>query len=99
MSTCAKCGGDLVPSGPTVCPACGSRVEPGGDNGLSIVAMILGCIALALCWVPFLGLVIGAVGVALAIPAANREQKLREWALGLSLLGALFGLMLTMAGL
>lgn len=75
--------------------------EPG--KGMGIAGFVTGVVGLILCWIPFVGLIISGVGVALSavalrqIRAARGSQGLAIAGLVCGIIGAIIGLIILIA--
>ncbi|MCZ2849156.1 DUF4190 domain-containing protein [Modestobacter sp. VKM Ac-2978] len=87
-------------------PHGGQQPAPRKGSGLAIAALVLGIIALLLCWVPIINnfaAILAVVGLALGIPALISARRGKRTGLGLSVAGvvlsvvALVGVLATQA--
>ena len=68
-------------------PPSGGQSAPQQSSGLAIAALVLGIVALLLCWVPIVNnfaAILAVVGLALGIPALISGQRGRRAGLGLA---------------
>lgn len=68
---CKQCG-SFIPDGMSSCPTCGTPVIR--NNPLALVGMILGIVALVLCWIPYLGFLIAVAGLVLSIIGITKKN-------------------------
>lgn len=68
---CKQCG-SFIPDGMPSCPTCGTPVIR--NNPLALVGMILGIVALVLCWIPYLGFLIAVAGLVLSIIGVTKKN-------------------------
>lgn len=85
--------------GPQGMPQPPHQHPPG--NGMAIAGLVLGILALLLCWIPFLnwilailGIIFGAVGMSKANKIGGRGKGLAVTGLVLGILGAVIGTIL-----
>lgn len=76
-----------VEAGPPAAPAAPDERQPG--NGYSIGAIVLGVASFV-----FLPIVLGVIGIVLALVARSRGERLWRWGLGLSVAGTVIGTLL-----
>ena len=62
------------PPTPGWAPPAPQIVAPATGNGLAITALVLGIVGLVLCWVPFLGVLLGVLAVIFGIIGARRAR-------------------------
>lgn len=67
-------------------------------NGLGVAALVIGIIALVLCWVPFVGL-LGIVAVILGFIGIRRVSRGAATNRGMSITGVVTGVLATLAGI
>jgi hypothetical protein len=72
----------------------GSYGNQGGSspkNGIGIAAMVVGIVALVLCWIPFLGLVLAIVAVVLGIVGIRKASRGEATNKGMAIAGVATG--------
>lgn len=78
-------------------PAGTAPAQPRRKFGLALTAMICGCLAMAIGWAPYAGIVFGIAGIVLgAIALRKGQQKLMSWfGIGIGAAGLIFGGIMT----
>ena len=75
---------------------------PTKSNGFAIVGLVLGIFAICLCWIPYVGLVLGFAGLVFSIIGISKVSSCRSGrgqaitGLILSIFGLFFGAVLTL---
>lgn len=82
-------------------PAPGYPAAPVGQqtNGLAVAALVVGVIALVICWVPFVGALTGIVGLGLGIAALVRSSRLGGNGRGAAVAGTVLSGLALLAGI
>lgn len=68
-------------------------------NGLAVVALVFGIVALLVCWIPVVGLVLAVVGLILGIVGLRRARKGLATNRGVALGAVVVGVVATVASL
>ncbi len=76
-------------------PPYASYPQPGNRNGLAVAGLVLGLVALALCWVPIVGAVLGVLGVVFGAVGLRSAGRHAGSGRGLALAGTICGAVAT----
>ena len=72
--------------------------QPAARNGLGITALVLGILALLLCWFPGVGLVLGIAAIVFAIVHLRRVGKLQATTRAFGIVGLILGVISSLVG-
>ena len=69
------------------------------SNGIGIAAMVVGIVALLLCWIPFLGLVLAIVALVLGIVGIRKASRGEATNKGMAITGVVTGGLALLGGI
>ncbi|MGH2662450.1 MAG: DUF4190 domain-containing protein [Actinomycetota bacterium] len=82
------------PSQPPVPPG-----VPGQTNGLAIAGMVCGILGVVLFWIPYLGIILGILGLVFGFLGRNRAVQLGGVGQGMAMAGIVTGAVAVVAGI
>lgn len=69
------------------------------SKGIAIAALVLGIVAIVLCWIPFAGIVLGLIALILGIVGLKQSKGMGIAGIVLGALAIIFGLLITIAAM
>ena len=76
----------------------GYGASPSPKNGIGIAAMVVGIVALLLCWIPFLGLLLAIVALVLGIVGIRKVSRGEATNKGMAIAGVVTGALALLLG-